>query len=523
MSLRPWSSRSGQSPKRTAQSRMSAALPTTLSGLLYHDTAEKAYLNDYGGGTSHFSKSSVADVFEVHDGKGGLLRERLGDDEMRDWLTSDTKARLRVLFIDALPEQPDLLPVTETLFRETVAAFDISPRFIDNLGRQHMPGREIRHRPDGSRRHEMWYTTVLRSDGTSLSYGSANPIAELTRQFGYWQRLCVWADARQQRRGREQGIFITYMILRCPREIKQALANTFWASLASSFLSIPCLFMHLSWTRSFCFRGISLHTALALCTIGCVSFCYRTAESATMSANISDQENKASELQTPNDYAERLRAFLALSRQIYQISTDYDILSASVEHLKLQSKWFTDMYLKEYAGDGNELEGRDTHGAMDDIFGQMPHEVSLLRTYSNLYLERSKIGIDECYALTNQRDSELNIGIAQASNQDNRSLRVIQILSGVFLPASFVSGIFGMGFFSTSDDGAVFVVNSRWWIYLAVAVPLTSVVLAVMVYYKWRDGNGAEQDWSRRISLGAASDADLEAASQRIASGKKRR
>lgn len=243
-----------------------------------------------------------------------------------------------------------------------------------------------------------------------------------------------------------------------------------------------------------------------------------------MSANISDQENKASELQTPNDYAERLRAFLALSRQIYQISTDYDILSASVEHLKLQSKWFTDMYLKEYAGDGNDLEGlRDTHGAMDDIFGQMPHEVSLLRTYSNLYLERSKIGIDECYALTNQRDSELNIGIAQASNQDNRSLRVIQILSGVFLPASFVSGIFGMGFFSTSDDGAVFVVNSRWWIYLAVAVPLTSVVLAVMVYYKWRDGNEAEQDWSRRISLGAASDADLEAASQRIASGKKRR
>lgn len=218
---------------------MSAALPTTLSGLLYHDTAEKAYLNDYGGGTSHFSKSSVADVFEVHDGKGGLLRERLGDDEMRDWLTSDTKARLRVLFIDALPEQPDLLPVTETLFRETVAAFDISPRFIDNLGRQHMPGREIRHRPDGSRRHEMWYTTVLRSDGTSLSYGSANPIAELTRQFGYWQRLCVWADARQQRRGREQGISTTYMILRCPREIKQALANTFLGEPGLKLLEHP--------------------------------------------------------------------------------------------------------------------------------------------------------------------------------------------------------------------------------------------------------------------------------------------
>lgn len=169
------------------------------------------------------------------------------------------------------------------------------------------------------------------------------------------------------------------------------------------------------------------------------------------------------------------------------------------------------------------MEGCDTHGALDDIFSQILHEVSLLRTYSNLYLERSKIGIDECYAMTNQRDSELNIGIAQASNQDNRSLRIIQILSGIFLPASFVSGIFGMGFFSTSDDGAVFVVNARWWIYLAVSVPLTTVVLALMVYYKWRDGTQAEQEWSRRISLAAGSEADLEAASDRNALGKKRR
>ncbi|KAK7958539.1 hypothetical protein PG988_013387 [Apiospora saccharicola] len=503
MSLRSRSSSNDQSPKRTAQSRMSAPLPTTLSGLLYHDTAEKAYLNDYAGGTSHFSKSSVADVFEVHEGMGGAFHERLGDKEIDDWLKSDTKAPLRVLFIDALPEQPDMLPVTESIFRQAVESFDITPRFIDNLGRQHMPGREIRRRSDGSSRHEMWYTAVMRRDGSSLKYKNVNHIVELTRQYAYWQRLCVWADYCQRPGEAGQGgASITYLILRCPHDIKQAFTHTFLAEPGLKLLEHPMS------VHAFVMDKIVLATWDFL---------------SHMSGPLYNLENKASELQTPNDYAERSRAFLALSRQIYQVSTDYDILQASAEHLKSQSQWLSDRNLKRSPTD-DDLEYQDIHGAMDDIFSQMLSEVSLLRTYSNLYLERSKIGIDECYAMTNQRDSELNIGIAQASNQDNASLRIIQVLSTIFLPGSFVSGLFGMGFFSTSDDGSVFVVNSRWWIYLAVAVPLTTVVFIVMVYYQWRDGNKSEQEWSRRISQAAPSDAHLEeVAPSRNASGRKRR
>ncbi|KAK8127823.1 hypothetical protein PG984_008931 [Apiospora sp. TS-2023a] len=503
MSLHSRSSRNEHSPKRTTQSRMPAPLPTTLSGLLYHDTAEKAYLNDYGGGTSHFSKSSVADVFEVHEGKGGAFHERLGDNEIDDWLKSDAKAPLRVLFIDALPEQPDMLPVTESIFRQTVESLDITPRFIDNLGRQHMPGREIRRRNDGSGRHEMWYTAVLRRDGSSLKYKNVNHIVELTRQYAYWQRLCVWADYCQRPGEAGQGgVSITYLILRCPHDIKQAFTNTFLGEPGLKLLEHPMS------VHAFVMDKIILSTWDFL---------------SHMSGPLYNLENKASELHTPNDYAERSRAFLTLSRQIYQVSTDYDILQASAEHLKSQSKWLGDKHLKRSPAD-NDSEEQDTHGAMDDIFSQMLSEVSLLRTYSNLYLERSKIGIDECYAMTNQRDSELNIGIAQASNQDNASLRIIQVLSTIFLPGSFVSGLFGMGFFSTSDDGSVFVVNSRWWIYLAIAVPLTTVVFVVMVYYQWRDGNKAEQEWSRRISQAAPIDADLEEAALSLnASGRKRR
>lgn len=79
--------------------------------------------------------------------------------------------------------------------------------------------------------------------------------------------------------------------------------------------------------------------------------------------------------------------------------------------------------------------------------------------------------------------------IARASHQDNRSLRIIQIMSMLFLPASLVSSIFGMGFFNTSagnDGKSVFVVSGSWWLYIAVSVPLTIFVILFMSGYRMR-------------------------------------
>ena len=76
--------------------------------------------------------------------------------------------------------------------------------------------------------------------------------------------------------------------------------------------------------------------------------------------------------------------------------------------------------------------------------------------------------------------------IARASHQDSRALRYIQILSMLFLPASLVSSIFGMGFFSTSQDEngkAIFTISHNWWLYLAISVPLTVLCLVSMGWY----------------------------------------
>lgn len=100
--------------------------------------------------------------------------------------------------------------------------------------------------------------------------------------------------------------------------------------------------------------------------------------------------------------------------------------------------------------------------------------------------------------------AEESTSVAVASHQDNRSLRIIQIMSMIFLPASFVSGIFGMGFFSTSTgnhDEPVFVVSHNWWLYLAVAVPLTALVLVFVALYQAREnGKKSNPGVSRRTS-----------------------
>ncbi|KAH7307986.1 hypothetical protein B0I35DRAFT_442603 [Stachybotrys elegans] len=63
---------------------------------------------------------------------------------------------------------------------------------------------------------------------------------------------------------------------------------------------------------------------------------------------------------------------------------------------------------------------------------------------------------------------------------DSVSVRMISIVTLVYLPASFVTSFFGMGFFSIDHDDKS---GARWtahsiWVYFAVAVPLSALTLA---------------------------------------------
>jgi hypothetical protein len=58
----------------------------------------------------------------------------------------------------------------------------------------------------------------------------------------------------------------------------------------------------------------------------------------------------------------------------------------------------------------------------------------------------------------------------------------------VFLPASLVSSIFGMGFFNTQpleNGSAQFTVSGNWWWYIAISIPVTLALWLSMIGYKY--------------------------------------
>ncbi|KAH6967838.1 hypothetical protein BKA56DRAFT_697862 [Ilyonectria sp. MPI-CAGE-AT-0026] len=56
--------------------------------------------------------------------------------------------------------------------------------------------------------------------------------------------------------------------------------------------------------------------------------------------------------------------------------------------------------------------------------------------------------------------------------RDSASIRVITVVTLVYLPASFVSGFFGMGFFDVGDDGTGWTATPYVWVYFLVAIPV---------------------------------------------------
>ncbi|KAF2099787.1 hypothetical protein NA57DRAFT_75292 [Rhizodiscina lignyota] len=96
-------------------------------------------------------------------------------------------------------------------------------------------------------------------------------------------------------------------------------------------------------------------------------------------------------------------------------------------------------------------------------------------------------------------DGETNIIIANNSylaaeeaRRDSASMKTIAVVTLVFLPGTFVAAIFSMSMFQWISQGggsdSSQVLSGWFWLYWAVTVPLTVVILIVwIIWYRWTD------------------------------------
>ncbi|KAJ3515320.1 hypothetical protein NLJ89_g1831 [Agrocybe chaxingu] len=117
------------------------------------------------------------------------------------------------------------------------------------------------------------------------------------------------------------------------------------------------------------------------------------------------------------------------------------------------------------------------------------------------YNERTSIRINLCFNLATQADSRTNLDIARltgrisvSAQRDNASMITIAAVTMFFLPGSFVSALFSMVFFNSEnkEDGQVaLLVSPQWWLFPAIAIPLTVIVFLVWVVWRRRRNTAA--------------------------------
>ena len=114
------------------------------------------------------------------------------------------------------------------------------------------------------------------------------------------------------------------------------------------------------------------------------------------------------------------------------------------------------------------------------------------------YKSRKDIAMNLVFNLVTQQDSETNTAIARDTKDDSASMKIIALLTMLFLPATAVSGFFGMAFFVPGPDGS-FELSRMWWLFAAVTLPLTLVTLSL--WWLWYPVSRFLADFSDRINL----------------------
>ncbi|KAK4232021.1 hypothetical protein QBC38DRAFT_464135 [Podospora fimiseda] len=99
------------------------------------------------------------------------------------------------------------------------------------------------------------------------------------------------------------------------------------------------------------------------------------------------------------------------------------------------------------------------------------------------------------FNMITQQDSKLNISIASdskelaaASKRDSSSMKIIAYLTTLFLPATFMSSLFAIPIFNWDAPTLSETRGKHFWIYWAVAIPLTIFVMGTFGVYAWYQG-----------------------------------
>ncbi|KAL5360087.1 hypothetical protein BJX96DRAFT_164899 [Aspergillus floccosus] len=86
------------------------------------------------------------------------------------------------------------------------------------------------------------------------------------------------------------------------------------------------------------------------------------------------------------------------------------------------------------------------------------------------------------------RDLTVNLKDLQKHTVDDSSaVKILTVMSAVYLPGSFVVGLYGMNFFDFHEPSQQIVISKDFWIFVATWLPLTFITMAVYIFIVYFD------------------------------------
>ncbi|KAH8749439.1 hypothetical protein BGZ57DRAFT_861392 [Hyaloscypha finlandica] len=115
--------------------------------------------------------------------------------------------------------------------------------------------------------------------------------------------------------------------------------------------------------------------------------------------------------------------------------------------------------------------------------------------------ENAKIAQDngDSLKILAQESREENVAmrlLSEKSTKDAAAVKVITLITIVFLPTTVVAGFFSTQFVRQSEDGRTLILTDNWWIIAAISLPLTAFTIAIWYcwirfpWQKWWDQKG---------------------------------
>jgi hypothetical protein len=89
----------------------------------------------------------------------------------------------------------------------------------------------------------------------------------------------------------------------------------------------------------------------------------------------------------------------------------------------------------------------------------------------------------KAYHVVTQKSNQLSIKLASIARRDNATMKALALIGVLYLPGTFISGIFGMSFFNynpPNNNSAEWMMSDKFWIYWAITIPVT--IFTVMLW-----------------------------------------